>query len=80
VRDPLKFNGFGYLFNFLVEYEDQVGEQLMYRALDIALKATPTRWWETHKVATNTWDDACCWMEVRFGPDPEDIKTKYEGQ
>ena len=39
----------GDINTFLEEYEQQVLECQILLALDIALRATPARWWGTHK-------------------------------
>lgn len=44
------------------------------RALDVSLKATPTRWWATHKKKTNDWSQCNAFMKIRFV-----VKSKYEG-
>jgi hypothetical protein len=43
------FDGLNHLENFLLEFEEVVPVQHRLLALNEALKATPTRWWGTHK-------------------------------
>jgi len=43
--------------NFLNEYEEQVPENQRFPALDISLKATPTRWWNSHKKNIDRYKD-----------------------
>jgi hypothetical protein len=40
------FDGLSHLETFLLEFEEIVPVQHRFLALDEALKATPTRWWE----------------------------------
>jgi hypothetical protein len=43
------------LETFLTQYEDEVLENQRLLALDLALKATPARWWGTHKDTITDW-------------------------
>jgi hypothetical protein len=43
------------LEEFLTCYEDEVLDNQELLALDIALKATPTRWWGAHKETVKEW-------------------------
>jgi hypothetical protein len=49
IRAPPSFHGIDDLNFFLTQYEDEVLENQILLSLDIALKATPSRWWGTHK-------------------------------
>jgi hypothetical protein len=49
IREPPSFHGINDLEVFLEQYEDEVLENQILFALDIALKATPARWWGAHK-------------------------------
>ena len=44
------------LSEFFQEFEEKVFEPQRILALDVALKATPTRWWETHKRRIHDWE------------------------
>jgi hypothetical protein len=50
-------------------------------ALDIALKATPARWWGTHKETIKDWYQ-CEWLLcIRFGTEQKRNQNhKYDGQ
>jgi hypothetical protein len=43
------FNGLNSLETFLLDFEESVPMQQRLFTMDKALKATPTRWWGTHK-------------------------------
>lgn len=43
------FDGTNNLEVFICAYQVIVQEKDWLRALDVALKATPSRWWATHK-------------------------------
>jgi hypothetical protein len=49
IREPPSFHGINDLETFLAQYEDAVLENQRLLALDIALKATPARWWGTQR-------------------------------
>jgi hypothetical protein len=49
IKEPPSFHGLNDLEKFLKQYEDKVLENYRLLALDLSLKATPTRWWGTHK-------------------------------
>jgi hypothetical protein len=49
------FDGLNHLESFLLEFEETVPVQQRLLALDEALKATPTRWWGTHKMNIMNW-------------------------
>ena len=64
----------------MTQYEDVVLENERLLALDLALKATPTRWWGTHKETITDWYQ-CKWLlRIRFGAGQQNNKPhKYEG-
>jgi hypothetical protein len=49
IKEPSLFHGLNYLETFLTQYEDELLENHRLLALDLSLKATPARWWGTHK-------------------------------
>ena len=50
-------------------------------ALDIALKATPARWWGTHKETIMNWYQCKQLLRIRFGVEHKRNKQhKYDGQ
>lgn len=55
LRDPPIYDGTGNFEDFLDAMEYQVAEEQQVPALDVVLKATPARWWETHKEDHTTW-------------------------
>jgi hypothetical protein len=65
----------------LAQYEDEVLENQRLLALDIALKATPAIWWDTHKETITDWYQ-CKWlMCIRFNAEhKKNKKQKYDGQ
>jgi hypothetical protein len=49
------FDGLNHLEDFLLEFEEIVLVQQRLLALDESLKATPTKWWGTHKNNIADW-------------------------
>jgi hypothetical protein len=69
------------LEKFLAQYEDEVLENYRLLALDLALNATPARWWGTHKETIIDWYQ-CKWLlRIRFSAEQKNNKQqKYDGQ
>ena len=57
VRDLPYFDGFGNVRDFLRAFEAEVPRERRLWALNLAMHATPARWWETHKEAFPAWED-----------------------
>jgi hypothetical protein len=55
IREPPSFHGVNDLEEFLTKYEEEVLENQRLLSLDIALKATPARWWGVHKETIQDW-------------------------
>ena len=80
VREPPTFYGLNYLEEFFMKYEVEFMENQRLLALDIDLKATPVRWWGTHKAKINNWFQCERLLRIRFGAKKEHIyEDKYEG-
>jgi hypothetical protein len=67
IREPSSFHGVNYLESFLTCYEDKVVESQRLLELDIALKATPARWWGAHKETIKDWYQCKRLLCIRFG-------------
>jgi hypothetical protein len=65
------FDGLNHLETFLLEFEEIVLVQQRLLALDEALKATPTRWWGTHKKNIAYWVQCRTLMTVCFSDQVE---------
>jgi hypothetical protein len=53
--DPPKYDGLTDISSFVKVFELQIPEQQILLALDVVLKATPTRWWDSHKEGIEYW-------------------------
>ena len=73
------FKGLPKLPTFLTEFKELVTELQRLSALEFALKATPVRWWGTHKISIIEWPQ-CRWLlEVRFGDEATTVTQRYTG-
>jgi hypothetical protein len=75
--NPPKYDGLTYITTFVHIFEAQVPEQQRLLALDIVLKATPARWWVTHKENIEDWKQCRRLIQVRFNTDEGDMMQKY---
>jgi hypothetical protein len=66
VREPPTFYGLNDLEEILMKFELEVVENQRLSVLDIALKATPARWWGTHKEKINKWYQCKILLHIRF--------------
>ena len=71
---PPSFYGTNDLESFIHMYQITVREKDWLRALDIALKATPARWWATHKGHIEDRSQLRKLMMVQF-----DSTSEYDG-
>ena len=55
VRKLPYYDGLTDVEKFLDKFERKVPEDHFFQALDLALRATPTRWWGTHKDSFDGW-------------------------
>ena len=66
MRELPTYEGLPNLATFLIEFEGLVTELQRLFALDYVLKATPARWWGTHKQSIVEWAQCRRLLEVRF--------------
>jgi hypothetical protein len=74
------FDGLNHLEAFLMEFEEIVPIQQRLLALDEALKATPARWWGTHKHNITDWVQCHTLMTTRFSEQVESCEVRYTGR
>ena len=73
------YEGLPILFEFFQEFEGKVFEPQRILALDVALKATLSRWWETHKRKIHDWEQCQRLMMVHFGDIEFYHARRYDG-
>ena len=77
LRELPTYEGLPNLATFLSEFEGLVTESQRFSALDHVLKATPSRWWETHKKSISEWTHCKRLMEARFSEEVTTVSYKY---
>jgi hypothetical protein len=71
------FDGLNHLETFLAEFERIVPVQQRMLALDESLKATPTRWWGTHKKNIVEWVQCHTLLTILFLDQAEGCEVRY---
>jgi hypothetical protein len=71
--DPPRYDGLTEIGIFIKSFELQVPEQQRLLALDVILKETPARWWAAHRKGMKDWAQCSRLMQIRFGPEEEEI-------
>lgn len=74
------YDGLEYVKLFMDKFERDVSEEHCFQALYIALRATPTRWWGTHKNNFTNWKEYQRMMKLRLGYANTHITEKYIGK
>jgi hypothetical protein len=74
------FDGLNPLEAFLSDFEASVPKQQRLLALDEALKATPARWWGTHKRNITEWIQCHTLMTAWFSAQEESCEVRYTGR
>ena len=77
MRELPTYEGLTNLAAFLNEFEGLVIEPQCLSALDYVLKATPARWWGTHKQSIFEWLQCIRIMEIKFGYEISYVDKKY---
>jgi hypothetical protein len=65
------------IISFVKEFELQVPKKQIFLALDVILKANPSRWWDPHKEGVEDWSYCRRLMPVIFGTELDNIAHKY---
>ena len=74
VKDISSFDGLADVNYFLYQFEQQVPHEQRIATMDIAVQATPARWWYAHKETITSWDDLKILMAIRFSTDREYVQ------
>ena len=73
------YEGLSRLSEFFQEFEEKFFQPRRMLALDVALKATPARWWETHKQMNHDWGQCQRSMLVCFDDSEVYHDGRYDG-
>ena len=71
------YEGLPNLASILEEFKEKVTESQRLSALSYVLKATPARWWDTHKQSISDWPQFRRLLEIRFGDEISYADKKY---
>ena len=74
------FDGLSKIQDFLQDYEAQVPCTQRLKTLDMALRATPARWWTAHKRNIITWETCYRLLVIKFGKYVGGMNYKYDGK
>jgi hypothetical protein len=74
------FDGLNPLENFLSEFETSVPTKKRLLAMDEAMKATPTRWWGTHKGNITDWTQCRTLVTTWFLAQVGSCEVRYTGR
>jgi hypothetical protein len=75
--DPPKYDGLTNISYFVKVLDLHIPEQQILFAIDVVLKDTPSRWWDSHKERIEYWLQCKILMQVRFGNEVEYTAQKY---
>ena len=73
IIDILSFHGLAHVNDFLQQFEQEIPQEQRMTTIDLAVKATPARWWHAHKEHIASWDDLKILMVIRFSDDKEPL-------
>ena len=57
IKNTSLFYGLSNVNEFLQKCEQEIPNDQRLEGMDLALRATPARWWQAHKVNITTWED-----------------------
>ena len=80
INEIPSFHGLTDIQDFLEQFEQQIPHEQRIAAMDLAVRATPARWWYAHKENIASWDDIKRFMAIRFSDDREYVQQKYIGE
>ena len=55
IKDIPLFDGLAYVSDFLQQFAQEIPHEQRMVAIDLAVRATPTRWWHAHKEHIASW-------------------------
>ena len=80
IRDILSFDVLADVNKFLEQFEQEIPHEQRMAVIDLAVRATPARWWHAHKGHIASWDDFKRLMAITFSNDKEWFQQKYTGE
>jgi hypothetical protein len=67
--EPPKYDGLTDISSFVKDIGLNIPKQQILLELDVVLKDTTGRWWDSHKEGIEDWSQCKIIMQVRFGTD-----------
>ena len=77
IKDTPSFDGLANVNNFLERFEQEIPQEQRMSVIDLAVRATPARWWYAHKENIASWDDIKRLMAIIFYIDREHVQQQY---
>ena len=74
VKDISSFHGLVDVNDFLQQFEQKIPHEQRMETMDLAVKATPARWWHAHREHNASWDDLKRLMVIIFSSDKEHLQ------
>ena len=68
------FHGLTNIQDFLTQFEQQIPHEQRIAAMDLAVQATPARWWYAHKENIASWDYLQRLMAIGFSNNKEPLQ------
>ena len=65
---------------FYSSLSKKIPHEKRMETIDLAVRATPARWWHAHKEHIASWDDFKRLMMIRFSNDKKRFQHKYTGE
>ena len=78
--DIPSFHGLADFNDFLQQFEQEIPQEQRMTTMDLAVKATPARWWHAHREHIASWDDLKRLMAIIFSNDKECVQQRYTGE
>ena len=80
VNEIPSYHGLTDIQDFLEQFEQHISSEQRIPAMDLAVHATPARWWYAHKENIVSWENVKRLMAIRFSDDREYVPHKYTGE
>ena len=80
IKDIPSFDGLTDVNDFPHHFEQEIPHDCRMEVLNLAVRATPARWWCAHKENIASWDDCKRLMRIRFSKERDYIQKKYTGE
>ena len=80
IKDTPLFDGLVDVNDFLEWFEQEIPQEQRMSVIELAVRATPARWWQAHREHIASWDDFKRLMAIRFSNNNEYLQQRYTGE